>query len=119
MPHDEVLTAIRCARLGIFMADIETSPRYAKATNVKVYDYMTQSIPVIVNDLSICKQTIEEAQCGWSIEYETSSIYSAICSILNDDVALKIKGKNGYEFSIVNYLWENQEPELYRAVFGE
>jgi hypothetical protein len=119
MPHEQVLTEIKKARLGIFMADVHLAPRYAKATNVKAYDYMTQSIPFLINSLTILNQTIIAANCGWIIEYDKNKFCSILSGILNDQDTLLSKGSNGYEYCLKNHLWENQEPDLYRAVFGE
>ena len=116
--HEEVLKEINKTKLGIFFADIKASPRYDRAIAVKIFDYMTQSIPVVINKLTMLSDLINKAQNGWIIDYNSKDLYRFLCIILENESLLNEKGKNGYEYAIKNLSWENQEADLFNAVFG-
>jgi len=119
MPYQMVLREILLAKVGLFFADTATSPRYHKGINIKVFDYLTQRIPVIINNLSLLADYVTEAQCGWIIEYNSEELYKCLCDVINTEPLLTQKGDNGYQYLVKHNIWEKQEPDLLRAVFGE
>jgi hypothetical protein len=119
MPYQSVLREIKASKIGIFFADVDKSPRYDKAISVKIFDYMTQSVPVLINDLQMLSELVNDAQCGWIVDFDSESLFAQLYDIINDDALLSQKGQNGYLYAKGKLIWENQESELYKAILGE
>jgi len=119
MPYEQVLGKIAQAKVGVFFADVSRSPRYHQGINVKIFDYLTQAVPVVINDLSMLAGYIKEAQCGWIVPYDSQQVYHLLSEILSDESVLRQKGENGHQYLLQHNIWEVQEDELYDAVFGE
>jgi glycosyltransferase involved in cell wall biosynthesis len=119
MPIDTVLSIIRKSKIGIFMGDITTTPRYNKAISMKVLEYMTQSVSVIINKVDMLSELVNKADSGWIIDYDSKELYQLLKTTLKNDAILNEKGRNGYEYLLKNMVWENQEFELFKAVFGD
>jgi hypothetical protein len=119
MPYQSVLDEISSAKVGIFFGDGEQSPRYHNAIPVKIYDFMSQSVPVIVNRLDMVSRFVEAANCGWVLDYDHQALYDFLSSMLSATDEMEKRGKAGWEY-IHSYLsWEKQERDLFLAVFGE
>ena len=119
VPHTDVLKEISKAKIGLFFADIEKSPRYDKAVNMKIFEYFSQGIPVIISDLTMLSDYVIKSEAGWIVKYDSYELYNLLQDILHDDNLLKQKGLKGYEYVQNNHLWEHVELLLYKAVFGE
>jgi glycosyltransferase involved in cell wall biosynthesis len=119
MPNAEVLKEIGESKVGIFMGDVTLSPRYNKGQNMKLLEYLSQKVPVIVNKLAMSGEFVERSQSGWVIDYNSRALFVLLCEILQDEALLRTKGEQGYEYVRDNLLWEYQEAALYEAVFGE
>ena len=118
MPQSEVLQEMSSAKVGLFFGDIENSPRYDKSISMKVLEYFSQKIPVIINKLDVLGDFVEKSKGGWIVEYDSLSLYILLSDILEDKRLLSNKGNYGYNYVYLNALWENQEEELFKAVFG-
>ena len=118
MPNEKALLEIRNSNIGVFLGDVEQCQKYHKTTNMKVFEYYSQSIPVIVNRLNDLSKLINKSKGGWIIDFDSRALYILADKILNDDDLLKKKGNNGYKYTLENFVWEMQENELYSAVFG-
>ena len=101
---------------------------------MKILEFLSQNVPVIVNDLDMLKEFVEKSQGGWVIGNrslclceersnpdsgcESRELYDLLNAVLNDESLLTAKGKKGYEFLKANMFWEMQEQALYEAVLG-
>ena len=119
LPHDIVLSEIKKAKIGVFLGDTSLSNRYEKTIHMKIIEYLSQSKPVIINKLAMLSNLVNDSQGGWIIEYDSKELYDLSINILKDDILLREKGKKGFDFITNNFVWENQEETLYKAVFGE
>ena len=119
LPINEVLKYIKNSKIGIFMGDKKLSPRYNKAISMKILEFLSQTVPVVVNKLDMLEDFIDKSQGGWVVGFDNQELYDLLCKVLNDEQLLKKKGQNGYEYLKENMVWENQECELYKGVFGE
>ena len=147
LPIKEVLKDIKLSKIGIFVGDKILSPRYNKAISMKILEFLSQNVPVIVNDLDMLKEFVEKSQGGWVIgnvkckmknetrrgdvpiaskngtwghvpyRCESHELYNLLNEVLNDERLLNEKGKKGFEFLKGNMFWEMQERALYEAVF--
>ena len=118
LPINEVLKEIRLSKAGIFMGDKTLRPRYNKAISMKILEFLSQTVPVIVNKLDMLEEFIDKSQAGWVIDFDSKELYGLLSKVLVDEKLLHEKGKNGYEFLKKNMIWENQEQDLYKGVLG-
>jgi glycosyltransferase involved in cell wall biosynthesis len=119
MSYNKVLTEIKNSKIGIFFGDLNIMPMYSITIPFKVFDYMSQAIPVIVNNLDMLKELVENANCGWVINENEEELYNLLNKILPDQELIIKTGLNGAEYVKTNLSWETCENDLYKAVLGE
>jgi hypothetical protein len=118
IPQEEVLKEMQKAKVGLFMGDITKSPRYDKSISMKILEYYSQGIPVVINELKLLGDFVNKSNGGWIIYYSECDLFILLKDILNNDNLLKEKALNGYNFVKKNAVWENVERWFYKAVFG-
>jgi len=118
IPNNKALKEMQLARVGLFLGDIKASPRYDKSISMKILEYFSQGIPVIINNLSVLSDFVLESRGGWVINYKSSDLYKLLTEIIGNEVLLKEKALNGYCYVYENAIWESQEKILYEAMFG-
>lgn len=118
-PHELVLKEIQASKTGIFMGDIQACPRYNQSISMKIFEYMSQCIPVIINKLEMLSDLVNKSDSGWIINYDSQELYNLLTNIIPDKELLDKKAISGYRYMLNNLLWEHQEKELFNAVFGE
>ncbi|MDD4155070.1 MAG: glycosyltransferase [Candidatus Cloacimonetes bacterium] len=118
IPIEQVLLEIRKSKIGIFMGDITKRPRLDKTLNMKIFEYLSQGIPVIVNDSTVLKDFVNQTNSGWVIPYSSKELYKLMKQIINKEFDLELIGNEAKQLVYDKYVWENQEEVLYNAVFG-
>jgi len=118
LPNNLIYEEIRKAKLGIFLGDLKLAARYNQSISMKVFEYFTQKTPVIINQLEMLGEMVKISQGGWIIEYDSQELFLLLRSILGDEQLLRLKGEQGFNYTIKNYVWEKQESILYAAIFG-
>lgn len=118
MPVKDVLIEMRKAKLGVFMGDILKRPRLDKTLNMKLFEYISQGIPVIVNNSTVLKEFVENTSSGWVIPFNGYDLADLIINIKDKSDELAKKGGNAQKLLLSNYIWENQEEILFKAIFG-
>ena len=118
LPISEVLKEIKLSKIGVFMGDKDLSPRYNKGLNMKVLEFLSQMVPVVVSRLDMVGEFVDKSQGGWVINYDSEVLYGLLCEVLSDEMLLNERGRNGFEYLKENMVWENQEGDMYEGVFG-
>ncbi|MCL1827189.1 MAG: glycosyltransferase, partial [Candidatus Cloacimonetes bacterium] len=116
-PNTLVLQDMQHSKIGLFLGDVEHSPRYDKSISMKVLEYFCQGIPAVVNDLDVLGKFVTEAKGGWIVKYSAQALYDVLVEAFENPILIKEKAKNGYDYCQKYAVWENQENELYKA-FG-
>ena len=119
IPIEDVLLEIRQSKIGIFMGDINKRPRLDKTLNMKVLEYISQGVPVIVNESTVLKDFVNQSKCGWIIPYSSKELFYLLKRIINNEFDLDIIGAKARDYIYKKYTWENQEESLYEAIFGK
>ena len=119
MPNAEVLQEMKSARIGVFFGDTNSSPRYDKSISMKILEYLSQKMPIVVNKLGMLGDFVALSQGGWIIDYDSHTLFLLLSEILQNEALLLEKATKGYDYVSQNAVWENQEETLYKAVFGE
>ncbi|MCL2064725.1 MAG: glycosyltransferase [Candidatus Cloacimonetes bacterium] len=118
MPNEQALIEMKAAKIGVFMGDVVQCKKYHKTTNMKIFEYFSQSIPVIVNKLDNLSELVYKSKGGWTINFDDKALYNLSVRVLNKDNLVTKKGECGYKYTKKHFIWENQEPELYEAILG-
>lgn len=87
---------------------------YLNALPVKMFEYMSASIPVIASDFSLWREIIEGNQCGILVDpLKPEQIATAIDYLINNPEEAKRMGANGRTAVLKFYNWTNEEKKLF------
>ena len=88
---------------------------YKVALPVKMFEYMSANIPVIVSNFPLWKEIILSCDCGIIVDpFDTKEIAKAINYILQNPDIAKEMGIRGREAVEKKYNWSIQEKKLYK-----
>jgi glycosyltransferase involved in cell wall biosynthesis len=116
MPHDELLKEIKKSKASIFIGNSSIKPSYDYSIPVKIFDSMSQAIPVIINNLQMLSQLIIKSDCGWIIDESAQALFFLLKEIIYNDDLLFEKGSKGLNYLTNNLTWECCETELYKSL---
>ncbi|UCF07254.1 MAG: glycosyltransferase family 4 protein [Thermoplasmata archaeon] len=90
------------------------SPNHVARVPNKLFDYMAQSIPMIVSDFpNMRKIVVEEARCGYAVEpMDIEGITGIIKDLSTHPEKAKEMGKNGRRMFEKEYCWDMQKKKL-------
>lgn len=121
--RNEVLRLLQKVEVGICtLLDIG---QYYKMLNLptKVYEYMSLSLPVILNDSPYNKKIVDEIQFGFCVNPIDIESYSKALDLILEDESLRAEmGKKGREAIKNRYSWDSAQLrliEMYKAILGE
>ena len=115
LPHKQLIEFLKSQNLGI-VPHIKSDVIEYTIPN-KIFDYMAQSLPVIVSSAKPLKRIVEETDCGYIFEAENAkSLTNTIIYILNNKNELLIKGTNGYHSIKNKYNWEEDQKILFQII---
>lgn len=108
LQKDELLEFIKQADVGLNFIDNSCLNHEFCLPN-KIWDYLSSSIPVMVNNLEGMRSVVEEYKCGWLVDDDETSIKSAIESLSFEDVVIK---KKNTKDSIPRWGWNHEKIKL-------
>ena len=111
LPHKQLIEFLKSQNLGI-VPHIKSDVIEYTIPN-KIFDYMAQSLPVIVSSAKPLKRIVEETDCGYIFEAENAiSLEKLIRKINLNREELVTKAQNGYQAIKNKYNWKNDEKNL-------
>jgi len=108
MKKDRLYDFIKGADVGLNLI-ANTCLNHEYCLPNKLWDFLSLSIPVLVNDLEGMRMIIEEFQCGWCVEDNHKSLKSRILSLTDNEISQKRKGA---ETSKTSWGWDLEEKKL-------
>ena len=99
--------------------------QYYKMQNLptKVYEYMSMSMPVIINDSPFNKSVVADLHIGYCVNpLNTDEISDKIRKLLDDKDACITFGENGRAAIKNQYCWDREQEKLismYKNILGE
>lgn len=115
LPHKQLLDFLKSQDLGI-VPHIKSDVIEYTIPN-KIFDYMAQSLPVIVSSVKPLQRIVEETNCGYIFEAENAiSLEKLIREIYINRGELPNKAQNGYQAIKNKYNWGNDEKNLLNIV---
>ncbi len=102
-----------CQESALGYALIQEDKNLMTGYPVKLFEYMSCELPVIVSDFPLWREIVEGAQCGLAInQYEVANIVAATEKILSDADLRNKMGQNGKEAVLKKYNWPQEEQHL-------
>lgn len=121
--REEVVELLQKASLGLCtLLDVG---QYYKMQNLptKVYEYMSMSIPVVLNDSTYNKAINGHLGIGICVNpMDIEDMSRAIRAILDDPISCEKLGRNGRDAIKSKYCWDREQSKLlllYRDILGE
>tara|TARA_B100001750_G_C15503910_1_gene599027 strand:- start:1737 stop:2543 length:807 start_codon:yes stop_codon:yes gene_type:complete len=93
MKKDELYDFIKSADVGLNLIS-NTCLNHEYCLPNKLWDFLSLSTPVLVNDLLGMRMIIEEFNCGWCVKDDHNSLKSAILSFTTNEISEKAEGAN-------------------------
>ena len=91
-------------------------PQYQVAYPIKIFEYMSVGIPVIIADFPLWRKIVEGAGCGLLVNpLDPQAIAKSIIYILENPEAAEEMGKRGKKAVEEIYNWPSEETKLLRA----
>ena len=97
-------------------------PSYLDALPIKMFEYMSASLPVVASDFALWRDIVERHACGLCVDPEDpAAIAAALRQLLDDPEGAQRMGRAGREAVTAHYHWPVAEQRLlglYRDLIG-
>jgi len=88
-------------------------PSYLDSMPIKMFEYMSASLPVIASDFPLWRDVVQRHACGLCVDpSDPAAIAQAIRQVLDDPAAAQAMGRAGREAVHAHYHWPRAEAEL-------
>jgi glycosyltransferase involved in cell wall biosynthesis len=88
-------------------------PSYLDSLPIKMFEYMSASLPVIASDFPLWRDIVQRHACGLCVDpADPAAIAQAIRQVLDDPAAAQAMGQAGREAVHAHYHWPRAEAEL-------
>ncbi len=88
-------------------------PSYLDSLPIKMFEYMSASLPVIASDFPLWRDIVQRHACGLCVDpSDPAAIAQAIRQVLDDPAAAQAMGQAGREAVHAHYHWPRAEAEL-------
>lgn len=98
-------------------------PSYLDSLPIKMFEYMSASLPVIASDFPLWRDIVQRHDCGLCVDpSDPAAIARAIRQVLDDPAAAQAMGRAGREAVHAHYHWPRAEAELlalYRSLLPQ
>jgi glycosyltransferase involved in cell wall biosynthesis len=98
-------------------------PSYLDSLPIKMFEYMSASLPVIASDFPLWRDIVQRHACGLCVDPDDpAAIARAIRQVLDDPAAAQAMGRAGREAVHAHYHWPRAEAELlalYRSLLPQ
>ena len=86
---------------------------YLDSLPVKMFEYMSAGLPVIISNFPIWREIVESAKCGICVDpLKPTEIANAINYIISHPEEAELMGQNGKKAVFEKYNWLNEEKKL-------
>ncbi len=112
--RDEVNEILQQSVLGL--VTLHPTPSYVESLPVKMFEYMSVSIPVIASDFDYWQEIVVGNHCGLCVNpMNPKDIADAINYIITHPKEAKEMGENGKKAVLEKYNWEIEEKKLFEV----
>jgi len=115
IPFDQVKDLYKNSIAGIALFKSGDIPEEGTLGNTKLFEYMSEGLPVICTNYPLWKEVIEENNCGLCIDPDNvSEITDAIEYIMDNKNIARKMGENGRKAIERYYNWSKEEKKLFK-----
>lgn len=101
------------AESNIGVVTLHPTQSYLEAYPIKLFEYMSASLPVVASDFPLWRSLVTGNQCGVMVDpMNVEAIGQAIQDLLNNTDSAREMGKNGKDAVLKKYTWESQAQHL-------
>ncbi|MBN2579208.1 MAG: glycosyltransferase family 4 protein [Pirellulales bacterium] len=123
LPWLKINELLAQADIGIVLLQPISAYLYCPGENcVKLFEYMSMGLPVLISNFPKLKTFIESCGAGLAVDpTDSTAIAKAIMRLHNDPELRRVMGENGKRTVREKYCWEREEPKLldvYRTVLA-
>jgi len=122
IPFEEVRESFNKSSIGMAVLMYSGNTDYKNGTlgNTKLFEYMSEALPVICTDFVLWKEIIDKYNCGICVNpNNTEEISAAINYLLDNPEVAREMGQNGRRAILEEFNWGIEEKkliELYKAL---
>jgi glycosyltransferase involved in cell wall biosynthesis len=120
--HQTVLRELAKADLGLVLFQPVPCYYHAGENTVKLFEYMSRGLPVVVSNFPNLKRIVESANCGLCVDaQDAKQTADTISELLDNPRLLRSLGENGRTAVLREYNWEHESRTLlriYREILG-
>jgi glycosyltransferase involved in cell wall biosynthesis len=101
------------ARARVGLVTLQPLPSYQESLPIKMFEYMSASLPVVASHFPLWTQIIEDDACGLCVDpSDPAAIASAVQSLIDEPAKAGELGRRGRDAVISKYNWPLAEREL-------
>ncbi|MEA1986072.1 MAG: glycosyltransferase [Candidatus Marinimicrobia bacterium] len=109
--RDEINRIFGRSKAG--MVTLYPTINYQDALPVKMFEYMSNGIPVISSNIKLWKSIVDDNKCGICVNpFDPKEIAEAINYVINNPMKAEQMGKNGRKAVEEKYNWAREEEKL-------
>ncbi len=112
--REKIKEILSICKLGI--VTLFPVKNYLVALPVKLFEYMSASLPVIASNFPLWREIVEGNNCGICVDPRNiNEISKAIEYLINNPQEAKKMGENGKTAVLEKYNWEKEEKKLFNV----
>ena len=112
--RNEVNEILQQSVLGL--VTLHPTPSYVESLPVKMFEYMSASIPVIASDFAYWQEIVIGNNCGLCVNpLSPKKIADAINYIITHPKEAKVMGENGKKAVLERYNWDIEKKKLFEV----
>lgn len=109
--REEVKQVLRKSKIGI--VTFLPFGNHTHSQPNKLFEYMSQGIPLVASNFDLWKEIIEKVNCGICVDpKDPKAIADAIQTLLENNEQARVMGNNGRDAILSTYNWESEERKL-------
>jgi glycosyltransferase involved in cell wall biosynthesis len=113
--HQAVLRELANADVGLVLFQPVPAYYYAGENTIKLFEYMSRGLPVVVSNFPNLKRIVDLVNCGLCVDpQDAQQAADAISELLANPRLLRIFGENGRKAVLREYNWEREARTLLR-----
>jgi len=116
--HHEMEDRIAKAAIAIALYDKKYDQFSYFADPGKIKNYLGAGVPVIMTDVPYVAHQVEEAKCGYIIEYSQDSLLNVLHDYLSNHSVMQEYRKNALNFA-KKYKWDNVFDKAFQALYNK
>lgn len=104
------------ARARVGMVTLLPLPSYQDALPIKMFEYMSASLPVVASNFPLWRSIVESSNCGRCVDpTDIAAVAATIRDLLEDQALCEHLGAQGRKAVHLTYNWPQEEARLIEA----